>query len=217
MLKTTYLLHTQVMAVLKEGKLSLEIVFRCLDDALWVQYEIYFRWQNEPILRDDLLKRDPKYWNKRSPGALLAGEYERDTLLSVIDKVLRDKEADYWVPTEPDVVVAFFPDFVVPFMPSGAKLIYESEDQKVERQQRESSKEKSGGKLPGDPITILAMVDCKNLKGCHTYEGHGPALVLTTTRTKLKRFRNQLAAEWEKFKVEQNLEQRIAQSNAGTS
>lgn len=203
------------MAVLKEGKLSLEIVFRRLDDALWVHYEIFFRWNNEPVLRDDLLKRDPQYWSKRSPGALLAEEHERDTLLPVIDKVLGDNEADYWVPAEPDVVVAFFPDFSVPFLPSGATLVYESEKHKGERRQRESSKEKNRGKLPSDPVTVLAMADCNNLKGCHTYEGHGPALVLTTTRAKLKRFRNQLAAEWGSFKVAQKLEERIAQSNAG--
>lgn len=205
------------MAILKEGKLSFEIVFRILDDALWVHYEIFLRWNNESIIRDDLLKRSPSYWSKRSPGALLAEESERDTFLPVIDRVLEYNEADYWVPTEPDIVVAFFPDFSVPFLPSGARMIYESEDHKIEREQSESRKEKNGGKLPGDPITMVAMIDCYNMKGCNIYMGHGPALVLTTTRAKLKRFRNQLAMEWESFKIEQRFDERITRldSDAG--
>jgi len=46
-----------VMAILEQWNLSFEFVFRELDDALWVQYEFYFRWKGDSIIRDDILKR----------------------------------------------------------------------------------------------------------------------------------------------------------------
>ncbi len=42
------------MAILKSGKLSFEIVFSDYDSAGWVQYQFYFRWNDEPLVRDDL-------------------------------------------------------------------------------------------------------------------------------------------------------------------
>jgi hypothetical protein len=84
------------------------------------------------------------------------------------------------------------------------------------REQREQRKEQNGGKLPDDIITMMAMVDCYNFKGCKAYEGQGPALVLTTTRRKWEKFRKELESEWERFKIEQRLDERLGQQDSGS-
>ena len=64
------------MAILKSGNLSFEIVFSDYDDADWVQYQFYFRWDDEPLVRDDLLK-------KQGPCCVM-----RNTQLSAYDSVV---------------------------------------------------------------------------------------------------------------------------------
>lgn len=205
------------MAIIKESDLSFEFNFCTLDDALWVQYELFFRWKNENLIRDDILKRSPSAWSGRSNGAFLANEFDRDSFLPVLNEVLASNESNYWVPTEPDVVIAFFPDFAIPFLPSTAKMIYEADSAKASRERQERRKKQNEGKLPDDNITMVAMVDCYNFKGCKAYEGQGPALVLTTTRRKWEKFRDELESEWQRFKIEQRLEERLGQQDSGSS
>lgn len=197
------------MAVLKKWDLSFEVVFRELDECLWVQYEIYFRWQGEPIFRDELLKRSPSGWVDRPKGALKANEHHGDSLIAVLEKVLDCNEFDYWQPIEPDIVVGFYPDAYFPFMPSHSKIIYEAEHVKTEALAREKQKRENGGKLPDDTITMVAMVDSYNFKDCVAYEGQGPAFIMTPSRENLEQFLSDLKAEWKLFEVEQRLEERI--------
>jgi hypothetical protein len=73
------------MAKLTSGNLALEIRFREVDEAGWVQYEILFLWKNKPIIDDALLKRDNEYWQARNYGALKSNQYERDDLIAKIE------------------------------------------------------------------------------------------------------------------------------------
>lgn len=93
------------MALLKSELLSLEINFVGFEYG-WLQYEIYFRWENEPIINDNLLKRDGEYWGSRKTGSFLANEDEKDRLIDTISKVLQTNESQYWEPIDPDIIVA---------------------------------------------------------------------------------------------------------------
>lgn len=76
------------MAILRDKGLSLEIIFKELDDCLWLKYEIYFRWDDKHIFRDELLKRSPAGWAGRSKGALCANEYDGDSFLPILEEAI---------------------------------------------------------------------------------------------------------------------------------
>lgn len=126
-----------------------------------------------------------------------------------MQKALETDEPDYWEPTEPDVVIAFYPEVPFSMLPSRARSIYEAEHIKHERETRELRKQANGGKLPDDTITMIAMVDAYNWRGCSAYSGQGYALVMSPTRASLERFRDQLSAEWESLKMDQRLDARL--------
>lgn len=197
------------MAILKNWDLSFEFIFRELDECLWVQYEIYFRWQGESIVRDDLLKRSPSGWAGRAEGSFRANEYDGDSFLPVLERVLETNQAEYWKPTEPDVIIGLYPDRYFPLIPSKNKIVYEAECVKGERIKREERKKENNGRLPDDTITMIVMIDSYNWQGCGAYEGQGPALILAPSRETMESFRDELQAEWKAFKRDQRLEERL--------
>jgi len=92
------------MAVLSESGLSFGFTFKELDDCLWVRYEFFFRWKDEYVFRDELLKRSPAGWSGRSEGALLANESDEDSFLPVLKQAVDATEPVCWEPIEPDVM-----------------------------------------------------------------------------------------------------------------
>ena len=62
------------MARLGQGYLA-------LDAEGWLNYDIAFLWQNEPIINDAVLKREPQYWADRRPGTFKACSYGGDGLI----------------------------------------------------------------------------------------------------------------------------------------
>jgi len=203
------------MAILKQWDLSFEFIFRELDEELWVKYEMYFRWDNESIIRDDILKRSPIGWASRSPFALRANEHQGDSLLPVLDAVLDTNEPDYWQPIEPDVVIGFYPEMEFPLLPSKRHVFYVADHIKAARELRLKRKADNKGKLPDDKITLMVMVDSYNWQGCGAYQGQGIALVMSPTREKLELFRDDLRREWDIFRKEQRLDERIEESEHG--
>ncbi len=201
------------MAILNNGELSFEFVFKELDDCLWVQYEFWFRWRNEYVFRDDLLKRWPETWAGRSEGALRANESDDDTFVRVLERAIESTSPVCWQPMEPDVIIAFYPDQDFPFIPNRWHEIYTPEAQKAhdERLQR---REQQGGKLPDDIITMVVFVDAYNFKGCAPYYGAGFALILTPTREQLATFCRDLKAEYGEFAKRERIEARLAERAA---
>jgi hypothetical protein len=186
------------MAKLQSGDLKFDFRYTGFVYG-WVQYQFYFRWKDESLARNDLLKKRGEYWGSRPDGAFFANEYEGDGLIPLLRKVLNDDKADYWEPMEPDIVIAIYPEDYFPFLPSHHKLIYERPDHKAKREAREALK-KEKGKLPDDSYTLIVFVDAYNLKEADAYYGQGISLHMIVSRNELEAFAKDLEYEYQEFK-----------------
>lgn len=188
------------MAVLRSDDLSVDFRYTAHggEDG-WVQYQFYFNWKDEPVFKDDVLKRWSSYWGARPTSAFLANEFEADGLIPLIRKVLDSDQPDYWEALEPDIVVAIYPEMYFPFLPHHHKLIRESESFKARRVAREKEKAKHG-KLPDDSFTVMFFVDAYNFKEADAYYGQGFSLNLIVERHELERFYTDLIGEYAQIK-----------------
>lgn len=193
------------MAKLTYKSLSLEIKyvgFKAGD----VQYEIAFLWEGESMINDALLKRNTSYWSSRSKGAFLANEFEKDSLIETIEKVLESNESDYWEPCDPDVTIAIYPEMFFPFLKSHYEIAWMSEKAKRAREEYEREKMEKG-RLPDDPFTVIAFVDAYNFRNSTAYCGSGIALNMIVERKDVETFCSDLKKEYaefkEKFKVDE--------------
>ena len=185
--------------------MSLEINYSGFEYG-WVQYEIYFRWQGESILNDSILKRNGEYWGSRPSDSLLANEHRECCILPLLQKVIVSNDADYCEPVEPDITLAIYPVHTFPFLPSHWKLVYEKENHKKEREEREQLKQEKGV-LPDDLIDMMLLVDTYNFKGCSAYSGDGICLKMTVRRIQLEEFYENLKSEYITFKNKFNVDE----------
>ncbi len=186
------------MAYLSSKYVSLEIRFVELDDQNWVQYEILFLYQGQPMVADALLKRVNAHWQKRSTGAFKANDFEYDTLVRTLNGVLDNNQPDYWEPSDPDVTLAIYPETIFPGLPSHMELVWESEESQRDREAWEQEKTLQGP-LPCDPMTVICLVDAYNFGDTRGYQGDGLALVMVVTRQELEDFRDELRREYALF------------------
>lgn len=197
------------MAILQSNDLSFEFRYIGFEEG-WIEYHFYFRWRGDVIINPDILERTGEYWGNRGEGAFLANEYEKDGLISLIKKVLAEDKADYWEAIEPDIILAIYPDEFFPFLPSHLRLIYESEEHKAKRAEREKLKQKQG-KLLDDIYTVIAFVDAYNFKSAGMYYGQGLSLNLIVKRYELEKFLQDLETEFldfkQQFRVDEWLEE----------
>lgn len=187
------------MATLGSEDLSFDFRFTGFEYG-WVQYNCYFNWKNEPLIRNDLLKRRGDYWGSRPDHSLLANEHRGDGFVPFLKKVLETDEADYWEPIEPDIIVAVYPGDYFPFLPSHFTQIYESDELKAKREAREKLKAEQK-QLPDDLFTFVAFVDSYNFKEAGSYSGQGLSLQMIVSRQELKGFVKQLEQEYLEFKT----------------
>ena len=187
------------MAILQSGNLGLEIRFIEYDSNDWVQYEILFLYKGEPMVQDHQLKRVNEHWQKRSPGAFKANQYGRDGFIPTIREALDSDQPQSFTPMDPDITMAIYPLGVFPFIASGWELIYQSDEAEQEEEDRELIREVAGGRLPGDPFTIIFKVDVYNYGETMVYHGEGPALILCVRRHELREFCEELEKEYAAF------------------
>ena len=83
-----------------------------------LRYEIFFRYKGEPIVRDELLKRAPKIWEDRTPGAFLAHQREACSLVPTLRQVLETDHPMFWRSEEGDITLAFYPGGMRTRLPS---------------------------------------------------------------------------------------------------
>ncbi|HEY9088628.1 MAG TPA: hypothetical protein VIO36_10700 [Anaerolineaceae bacterium] len=183
------------MAKLESGRLGLEIRFIELDTNNWIQYEIRFLYDDEPLMADGPLKRENEHWQKRSPGAFKANQYERDGFIPTLRRALETDEVSSFTPIDPDVTFVVYPRRVFPLL----SHIREPDLDDEEVADRELVREVAGGQLLSDVFTIIFMVDVYNYTGTWVYSGQGPALILLTHRSEVREFLNQLEAEYAEF------------------
>lgn len=178
------------MAKLQSNDLILEIKFNNFEDE-WIEYEIKFYWKDDIIVNDSILKRTGDWWDKRSSGAFLANDFERDYLIETIRKVLKTNKPEYWEPLEPDAVIAIYPEMFFPFLKSHWTL---TEDNKEEEPREKGIKEK--GEQPDDLFTIITFIDSYNFKNSGAYSGEGISLHLIVERKDLEKFVIELETEY---------------------
>ena len=180
------------MTKLQSDGLTLDIKFMGFKDE-WIEYEIKFYWKDEIIINDDLLKREGEYWGKRSTGAFLANDYQKDFLIGTIREILKTNEPEYWEPLEPDAIIAIYPGMLFPFLKS--HLI---EEETGEKEHEENKKKKpKKGKQPDDIFTIITFIDSYSFKNNRPYSGEGISLHLIVTRENLEKFANELEIEYQ--------------------
>jgi hypothetical protein len=196
------------MATLTCGNLSLDFVYREFDNCGWVQYGILFRWYDQPLINDAILRRNNEVWAARSVGGFRANESREDSMIPTLEEVLTENKSDYWKPIEPDIIIGFYPENIFPFLPDQSKLIYEADHVKEERAERQRRKAAAGGKLPDDTIAVIVFIDQYNLDGCGPYRLEGPALILHPQRHQLEEFLADLKEEYKAFKIKFNVDQR---------
>lgn len=191
------------MATIYHGDLSLEIHYREFEFQS-VYYDIWLRWRGEPVINDAILKRVNEHWAKRGIGAVKADEHYECGVLPLLQKVLENNEADYWEATDPDIILALYPNGAFPFLPSKWRLVYERADASEIRERRERELAATGP-LPDDYIELMLFVDTYNFEGSKGYSGSGVCFRMVPTRAQLERFYESLKQEYlefcEKWKV----------------
>ena len=165
------------MAKLQSDGLTLDIKFMGFKDE-WIEYEIKFYWNDDLIVNDSILKREGEYWGKRSTGAFLANDYQKDFLIETIRDILKTNEPEYWEPLEPDAIIAIYPGMFFPFLKS--HLIE--------------------GKQPDDIFTIITFIDSYTFNNNKAYSGEGISLHLIVTREDMEKFADELEKEYRNLK-----------------
>ncbi len=179
------------MVKLQSNDLILDIRFIGFKDE-WIEYEIKFCWKDDIIVNDSILKREREYWGKRSTGAFLANDYQKDFLIETIRNILQTNEPEYWEPLEPDAIIAIYPGMFFPFLKS-----HLSEEEHEEKEHEEDEKkEPKKGKQPDDLFTIITFIDSYTFKNNRAYSGEGISLHLIVTRESLKKFADELEIEY---------------------
>lgn len=188
------------MAILHDGDLSLEIKYREFESG-WVHYDIWLRWRGEPVINDAILKRVNDHWAKRGVGAIKACEHQECGILPLLRRVLETNDADYWDATDPDILLALYPDDAFPFLPSKWRIVYEAPKAKALREERIKARAECGP-LPDDYLEMLLFVDVYNFEGATAYSGSGLCFRLVPKRTELQEFYEELRHEYLAFREE---------------
>lgn len=192
------------MAVLRSRDLGFD--FRYVHfDGDWIIYQICFLWKNEPILREQILKKYKDLYempeNYELPeGAFLANDLREDWFLLILGDVLDTDKAEFWQPLEPDITVALYSDNFFPFVPEiierkGQQLQY-LEDMKEARKKLKEEK----GKQPDDPFQLIIFANTKILKDEVGYTSEGVGLKMGVKRQQLENFYDELEVEYAEFK-----------------
>lgn len=178
------------MARLSSENLTLEISFRNIELG-WIQYDVLFLYEGKNLVNPDTLKGGSEYWDDRVENAFRVNEVERDTLIPILESVLRTNQPDYWEPIEPDMILAIYPDWVFPF---------------VEDIQKVKSKGENLQKEPDvDYFTVIALIDEYNFSRSRYYTGDGLALIISCDRAQLTQFLSDLRNEYAEFCDKYNL------------
>jgi len=187
------------MAVLESGSLGLEIRFIELDSNNWIQYEILFLYNGEPMVQDHQLKRYNEHWARRSPGAFKANQYGHDGFIPTIRAALDTDEVRSFTPIDPDITFVVYPRRVFPYLTHPITPIEEEDPVTQEEEDRALIRELAGGRLPDDPFTIICKIDLYNYGRQGVYQGQGPALIVLAHRHEVRAFLEALEREYAAF------------------
>ncbi|NMB53083.1 MAG: hypothetical protein GYA15_00135 [Leptolinea sp.] len=186
------------MAKISSDNLTLEIRIIEKDERGWIQYEIAFLHNGQPIINDSKLKTgdDGPYWENRPYGKIKANEYEDDKFIPVLERALNtDKEQFCWT-VEPNFHLAILPYSFFTLFSGDDELLCRSNELIQAENDRELIREIANNRLSDDVFTIIGLMDSYNFHGEDGYSFNGPALIISTTRYKLLQFIEELKREY---------------------
>ncbi|MCP4176437.1 MAG: hypothetical protein GY756_01615 [bacterium] len=191
------------MAKLYSGNLNLEINFTGFT-AGEIDYEISFFWKEKPIVDDSILKREGSYWAKRKKGSFLASESDHDTLIYIFEKAMKENKSYTWEPSEPDVIIAIYPEKEFADLNIFPQNINIAEFHKQCDSERILEKQEKGD-LPDDTFALIIFVDAYNFKNSQSYYGSGISLHMVVNRSDLEFFISTLNNEYTSLKKKHGL------------
>lgn len=188
------------MAILQDGKLGLEISFRQEHISGFIEYDVRFLWNNEPIVRDAVLKDDNEYWSDRLPGGFRVSDHGDDTLINCIRKSLDTSTAWNWEPYEDFISLQILPGILIDSLSSMWKAALDPGAPDFTKRYFKSVQEDLKSSKQDTVFMVIAMVDVFNLKDEDLFQGCGPSIVLHVTRTELERFVEEMSSEYQALK-----------------
>lgn len=174
------------MAKLKSDNLTLEIKFNKFETD-WIAYEIIFLWKDETIINDSIIK---KRKNHKNYGTFYANDYEDDSLIEMIKKVIESNKPDYWEPMEPDAKIAIYPERYFPFLMDHWIPVEDSNEKII----RTIDEKPNNNKY--ELFTVITFIDRYNFKECNSYSSEGISLHLIVTRKDLETLVSDLEIEY---------------------
>jgi hypothetical protein len=190
------------VAKLQSDNLTLDIKFDRFEED-WVAYEIRFLWKNEPIINDDVLKKN-RWWDRRKYGTFLANDYGKDHLIETLKKSLVTNESEYWEPIEPDAKIAIYHERYFPFLKDNWVPVEETGEEIIQADERQTKSEElseyeTQNANKYELFTIIIFIDKYGFEDCTTYSGEGISLHLIVTRKDLEKFVTDLETEYGEF------------------
>jgi len=189
--------NTTIMAKLIKDKAIVEINFVDYPYGC-VRYNLRFLYGDKPLINPELLVEDPFSFD----------EYEKDSLIPFLKRLLKDDANDVWQSLEPEMRIeaVFSPKMGLKEVENDPSVIYISDDQRERYRRVDEERKKAGGKLPEDNFIFRFFVQEAKLKPFHESgeSGYGefvPAMQLWVSRKELEDFVVQLKQDYEEWKV----------------
>ena len=179
------------MATLNSDSYAMEMTLRW-DENVEVIYDLVFKWRGLPILNEEIMKRENKWWAQGPLNGVFSSEYSQFQPALFFRKMLKATQPDYLESIDPDIRITIFPNHVVPG--ERFEVLWEADSVKKSREEREARKRELG-ELPDDLFEIHFFIDTYNFSECPAYSGDGVSFVFVVYRTELERFVNQLENE----------------------
>jgi len=160
------------MAKIISGKFEFEIIITdYVTDCIY--YEFFFRWENNHIINDAILKRGSTYWKSRNKSGILTNDDKIEFLINSLNQVIYETKIIEWLPLEPDVSIK-------------VERIENNKDLDILKYE----------KIPNDFYKMTIFVDTYNFKNQLAYSGAGLSFIIYVTRNDLEKFVTGLENEY---------------------
>ncbi len=201
------------MAKITVRELTLEIVFDSVQYG-WINYAVYFKWKDVNVFNRRVLWGGPRHINK--PDALWANDDDDErTIVNVIEEVLQKKEPIAWQTLEPDIIIAFYPGRLFPFIKTHSELPVDHSHEMLSELVKEGKFVEAEDYLKyqyhaisEDYIQIIAKVDTHNFTPNKErgYGSEGISLHMVVKEWELYNFLKELKQEYHEFVLKHQAE-----------
>lgn len=197
------------MPTLTANGFSLQLTLTRADDG-WIIYWFGIFCGAEPVLNYRIYSSiSPTTPKKQRPVGCRAWSID-ETLIPTLEWVLRNNQALSWQSTEPDAMLAVYPDDVFPLAPTHHQLLVAGDDESPFDHPRPSLDinqvkvydtngpprvDRPPGPRPSVGFCVILRFNSHKFVG-GSYTSTGPALILQTNRREFTRFVRELKREY---------------------